>query len=371
MREEKIIDWLRKVAAGRRDVSILKAESGAREFSLPKPEGAKAFEVVGIPLKDPGFYVVEMESQILGASLLGQQSPLYVPTAALVTNLSAHFKWGRESSLVWVTTLDKAAPVKDADISIRDCNGKEIWKGKTDLNGIAAVKKQLPTESELPQCLRNMNHSEAASALQGIDSGLFVFAKTKSDMTFVHSNWDEGIEHWRFNLPGADYRGPVKAHTIFDRNLLRAGETVHMKHVIRKHVMSGFSQVDELPKAVLMQHDGSSQRYEFPLTWDSQGIAETEWEIPRDAKLGMYEVYLLKKLSEKKQERTAVGGYAAGDESYYSPDGWVSGSFRVEEFRVPLMKAIIQPPKEPLISAKQAELDLFVSYLTGDRKSVV
>ncbi len=365
MKEEKIIDWLRKVAAGRRDASILKAEAGAKEFSLPKPEGAKAFEVVGIPLKDPGFYVVEMESQILGASLLGHQAPLYVPTAALVTNLSAHFKWGRESSLVWVTTLDNAVPIKDADISIRDCNGKEIWKGKTDLNGIAAVKKQLPAENELPFCQGNINHSEAASALQGIDSGLFVFAKTKTDMTFVHSKWDEGIEHWRFNLPGADYRGPIKAHTIFDRSLLRAGETVHMKHLIRKHVMSGFSQVDELPKAVLMQHDGSSQRYEFPITWDNQGIAETEWEIPKDAKLGMYEVYLLKKPSEKKQNRTGVGGYVPGDEDYYVPDGWVSGIFRVEEFRVPLMKAIIQPPKSPLIGAKQAEFDLFVSYLSG------
>ena len=365
IREEKIIEWLKKVAAGRRDMSLLKAESGAREFSLPKSEGAKAFEVVGIPLKDAGFYVVEMESQILGASLLGQQSPLYVPAAALVTNLSAHFKWGRESSLIWVTTLDKAEPVKDADISIRDCNGKEIWKGKTDLNGIAAVKKQLPSESELPRCTGDINHSEAASALQGIDSGLFVFAKTKGDMTFVHSTWDDGIEHWRFNLPGADYRGPIKVHTIFDRSLLRAGETVHMKHLIRKHVMSGFSQVDELPKAVLIQHGGSSQRYEIPLTWDSQGIAENEWEIPKDAKLGLYEVYLLKKLFEKKQASTAVGGHETEDESYYVPDGWVSGSFRVEEFRVPLMKAIIQPPKAPLIRAKQAELDLYVSYLSG------
>ncbi len=365
LREEKIISWLRKVAAARRDASILNAEAGAQEFFVPKPEGARAFEVVGIPLRDPGLYVVEMESQILGASLLGQQAPLYVPTAALVTNLSAHFKWGRESSLVWVTTLDKAGPVRDADISIRDCNGKELWKGKTNAEGIAAIKKHLPSESELPRCNGDINHSEAASALQGIDSGLFVFAKSKNDMTIVHSNWDEGIEPWRFNLPGPDYRGPIKAHTIFDRSLLRAGETVHMKHLIRKHVMAGFSQVDELPKALLIQHSGSSQRYEFPLKWDNQGIAETEWVVPKDAKLGMYEVSFLKKPSEKKQERTAVGGYEAGDESYYFPDGWVSGSFRVEEFRVPLMKAIIQPPKEPLVRAKKAELDLYVSYLSG------
>jgi len=49
--------------------------------------------VVGIPLKKPGLYVVELESAILGASLLDPPRPMFVPTAALVTNLSVHFKW--------------------------------------------------------------------------------------------------------------------------------------------------------------------------------------------------------------------------------------------------------------------------------------
>ena len=39
------------------------------------------------------------------------------PAAALVTNLSVHFKQGRESSLVWVTTLDRAEPAPGAEIS--------------------------------------------------------------------------------------------------------------------------------------------------------------------------------------------------------------------------------------------------------------
>jgi hypothetical protein len=45
---------------------------------------------------------------------------------------------------------------------------------------------------------------------------------------------------WRFNLPtgyfGADN---VIASTVFDRTLLRAGETVHMKHFLRRHVEQG------------------------------------------------------------------------------------------------------------------------------------
>ncbi len=44
---------------------------------------------------------------------------------------------------------------------------------------------------------------------------------------------------------------------------------------------------------------------------------------------------------------------------------WTSGTFRVEEFRIPLLKGIIQPPAEPLINAKDLTLDLSVHYLAG------
>jgi alpha-2-macroglobulin len=326
-----------------------------KEFTLPKPNGPKAFEVVGIPLKEPGFYVVELESRILGQSLFGgpQSNPYYATAAALVTNLSAHFKRGRESSLVWVTTLDKAEPVKEAQVSIRDCEGKVYWEGKTNETGVAYVNKEMPDEQKLPQC-RDYRMR-----------GYYVFARTADDMTFVRSNWEQGIESWRFNLPPAEYRGPVIGHTILDRSLLRAGETVSMKHIIRKHTMAGFSQLKNPPQAVLIRHHGSDQRYEFPLTWDENGIAETSWKIPKDAKLGTYGITLLKKASGRDKQRTAVGGYEEGDEEYFHADGWESGSFRVEEFRVPLMKGIIQPPKEALVNAREATVDLLVKYLAG------
>ena len=38
--------------------------------------GSRAFEVVGIPLKNPGLYVVELESAILGAALLDPPKPM-------------------------------------------------------------------------------------------------------------------------------------------------------------------------------------------------------------------------------------------------------------------------------------------------------
>ena len=87
------------------------ADAGSRDVKIGLPGKGKDFEVVGIPLSKPGFYVVELASPVLGQALLGRKAPRYVATAALVTNMAVHFKWGREKSLAWVTSLDSGQPV--------------------------------------------------------------------------------------------------------------------------------------------------------------------------------------------------------------------------------------------------------------------
>ncbi|HSB80069.1 MAG TPA: MG2 domain-containing protein, partial [Candidatus Methylomirabilis sp.] len=302
-----ILPWLRKVAVSRRDASVFAGESGRppKDFVLPKPLGAEAFEVVGIPLTAPGLYIVELESARLGASLLGRPQPMYVPTAALVTNLAVHFKWGRETSLAWVTTLDAGRPVPQATITLQDCQGTTRWTGETDQDGIARIGK-LPTRRSLPRCLdspANWEDYPQTTALRALSQGLLVTAQSAGDLSFVHSSWSQGIEPWRFRLPSESYTGPIAAHTIFDRPLFRAGETVHMKHLIRKQTLSGFSAVPEVQRPTLLsiRHLGSDQKYEFPLQWDGSGLAESTWSIPLDAKLGNYEVVLLRPTASGKE----------------------------------------------------------------------
>lgn len=328
----EILQWIRRVYRADRKKSVFEGQSGVQvqDLRLPRPNGQKAFEVIGIPLGGPGFYVIELESRILGNSLLGEDAPMYVPAAALVTNLSVHFKWGRESSLVWVTALDSGKPVPGANVSVRTCQGAVIWMGKTDSEGLA-VPVGLPATAE-----------ECPNDRYG--SGLLVTATSGNDMSFVHTDWDNGIEPWRFNLPSGSVYGPSLGHTVFARTLLRAGETLNMKHVMRHHRLSGFSEVQSanLPRHVLVTHEGSGQNFEFPLSWQA-GASETTWRIPVDAKLGQYTVSLK----------------TGGDDSLYT------GSFQVEEFRVPLMRGVIKPPSEPQVGADAVPLDLALSYLSG------
>ena len=355
--DEQVIEWLGRVAAAKRETSIFRG-NGEKAVSLPKPGGKKAFEVMGIPLATTGFHVVEIESRILGDRLLEKKTPMYVPAAALVTNLAAHFKWGRESSAVWVTSLDRGAPAKNVNVTIRDCKGKALWSGKTDQRGVALVKKALPAEEDLPVCHVEANYGEASRALGSIDRGLFVFARTSRDMTFTHSSWDEGIEPWRFQLPsayGADENAAI-AHTIIDRNLLRTGEIVHMKHILRAHTAKGFDLVRKgnRPEELVIEHEGSGQEYRLPLVWQDGGTAENTWKVPEGAKLGTYSL-------------TLGPGKEDANKPHHGRNGrsYPSGNLHVEEFRVPLMKGVIQPPATPLVRAKEVPLDLSVQYLSG------
>ncbi len=357
--------WLRRVANAGRAASLFRSAEGepaATAFALPKPNGAKPFEVMGIPFTQPGLYIIELESARLGASLLPKGGHMYVPTAALVTNLSVHFKWGRANSLAWVTTLDGAQPVPEAEVAVHDCHGKVLWSGKTDAHGIARIG-HLPDRQALPRCGNYPRPSEdhpQMGALLEMHTGLFITARAQDDLSFVHSSWHDGIEPWRFRVSTGDFAGPVLGHTILDRSLFRAGDTVHMKHLLRRRTLRGLARVPEKdwPARLVIRHQGSDQKYELPLRWDANGIAESEWAIPKGAKLGRYEVVLEKSEAKGQGGRRRRARYSDSSE-------WVSGWFRVEEFRVPLMRAAIKPPSGPLIAVSEFPVDLSVQYLAG------
>jgi uncharacterized protein YfaS (alpha-2-macroglobulin family) len=92
---------------------------------------------------------------------------------------------------------------------------------------------------------------------------------------------------------------------------------------------------------------GSDQKYELPLKWRDDGSADNSWTIPREAKLGTYSLNM--ELPGKSSE----------------PRFKPSGSFRVEEFRVSLMRASILPPPGPLVAPSSVRCGLEVAFLSG------
>jgi hypothetical protein len=301
------------------------------DFALPRAEGGRAMEVVGIPLRKPGYHLVELASPKLGAALHGEEQPYYVATSVLVTNLAVHLKHGRERSIVWVTTLDGGKPVPGARVTVRDCRGKLHFEGETDADGIADAEARLPRARDLVHC--------------GFQGGLYAFARKEGDLSFTRSDWNQGIAPWNFGVPADVWRGgALTVHTVFDRTLFRAGETVGMKHVARLPVGRGFAlpQEPQLPTGAQLVHTGSGQRYPIEAKFDAAGVAEAVWRIPAEAKLGEYRVQWL--------SRSPVTS---------------SATFRVEAYRVPLMRAQLVPPKAPQVRPAATRVDAAVTYLAG------
>lgn len=331
-----------------RMLSLLEGQPGVRTLDMPKSADGdpRPFEVVGIPLA-PGFHVVEIASQKLGASLLderhGPNRTMYVRTTALVTNLAVHFKLGRENAIAWVTTLDKGRVVPNARVRVSTCSGEEIATAVTDASGIASFKD---ISSEPPKC--------GGSDGEDWRNAYFVSARADDghgveELAFTWSDWYRGIEPWRFNVPTSrDPEPDVVAHTVFDRMLFRAGETVSMKHYIRAQTSQGFGSAKSPPGTLVITHIGSGQKFEQPLAWRKTATggqsAESRFQIPPAAKLGEYEVTL-----------TDGGRFSS-----------VSGSFRVEEFRLPVLEGRVVPSeKKAIVNAKSVPADVQINYVAG------
>jgi Large extracellular alpha-helical protein len=131
-----------------------------------------------------------------------------------------------------------------------------------------------------------------------------------------------------FNVPtSTEARPDERAHTIFDRTLLRAGETVSMKHVLRAETRQGFALPTARPDTLVITHVGSGQQFTQPLAWRNTATgglsAQSSFAVPPAAKLGVYQV-------ELRNDASTEGGYG-------------SGEFRVEEFRLPVLQGRIAP----------------------------
>ncbi|KAA0911708.1 alpha-2-macroglobulin [Pusillimonas sp. ANT_WB101] len=334
-----------------RQVSALSGREGVRTLQLPGAgqQGPRPFEVVGVPLVEPGFHVLEIESARLGKSLIESGKPMYVRTSALLTNLGVHIKTGRDDTLVWVTTLDDGKVVPQASVAVLDCNGKELARGETDVNGIWHHNQPLSDD----------NNYCSDTGL----SGLYVSARIdashaqargRADFSFALTNWNDGIESWRFNVPTDTRVTPTRVvHTVFDRTLLRAGETVSMKHFVRDQTRNGLSVPhDALPTMLIIEHQGSDQRYEIPVKWvetPTGGLSATnQFAIPETARLGVYSVTL-------KGKR---------DDYWYEP-----GEFRVEEFKLPLLTGHVKltgsSGEVPLVAPANLTADIQVAYVAG------
>ena len=338
-----------------RAISIFAADQvGLEHIELPQlasTEGGDA-EVIGVPLTQSGFHVLELQSPTLGSTLLAHDGLMHVRTTALVTNLAVHIKYGAEDFLAWVTRLDTGEPVANATVKISNCKAKLLHSGTTDEQGRLYVGQALKKAegcyySDIGEYFVSASIAADHPAAQGVEQ-----------YSFALSDWNDGIEAWRFNLSNYLYResdnGRLVEHSFFDRPLYQRGQLVAMKHYLRvldEHNLS-LPRSSELPEKIRLTHSGSGEHYDFDVQWllsPSGGLsATTYWSLPKGAKLGRYDLSYLRQGKEILQSEQ---------------------SFRVEEFKVPFLNGSIalgaDGQASTLIAPSSLNVDLQLNYISG------
>lgn len=309
-----------------RHIAWVKRLQGHVTQTLPRKLEPSAFEVVGVPLAEPGFYLLEGQSLALGRGLLEKDAPMYVRSAALVTDLAVHMHHSDSTVAVWVTQLSTGQPLESAQVRVLDCKARTLATGSTGPMG--SVTLAMGSRGATWSC------------------PLYVFAAQGNDLSFVQSNWQRGIEMWRFeNLKNAYApTGPTVAHVTLARNLLRGGETLYGKVAVRAMDAKGqlsYPKASTLPKTAQLVHQGSSERVNLNLVWSERGNAEFSYAIPAGAKRGAYRI-------------EAAGG---------------SAQLRVEDFRLPVLKSEVLSPAGVHVMKSATDTGLVaqlrLSYLSG------
>lgn len=249
-----------------------------------------------------------------------------------VTSLGLTVKSSRhEGLLVWVTRLADAAPVAGAEVVVRGRGNQVLWRGPTDERGLARTATDIPGEDTF-----------------------LVTARSGDDLAYARTQWYEGHRGWDFNLP-VDFadRPPVAGLVWPDRGVVRPGETLHLKAVVRRQEERTLAIPAQGTLSMVVFDPDSNPIHVADLTVDRFGAVESEVEIPESASLGTWEVM--------------VGPHFDRDNRAWDGDeSWtLSGGFRVAEFRRPKFRVRTETAASRLVAGDPLKATVQGTLLAG------
>lgn len=251
---------------------------------------------------------------------------------AQVTNLGLTAKFSPENIVVLAASLDGGKPLPKVAVQVRDDNGKVLWKGVTDKEGLV----QAPGWAKL---------GLKATGDWGGPS-LWVFANQGKDETFVRSNGFGGISPWMFDQVSYDWdqqKVEYGAHAFSERGLYRPGEEVFLKGTMRQKA-AGRWQLPEVKQVHFKLTDSRDKEVvKGTLPVNSFGSFDQQLDLPKDCPTGTYQVA-------------------------YSLDGGrylCSESFRVEAFEPAQFEVTVEAGDGPLVAGDSYEFDIKGWYLFG------
>ena len=299
--------------------------AGARSVPVTLPPDRSA--VLPIELDPtlagrPGIVLtrIQVESTVAGSEYDEDESAwLRQPRSCLtqVTSLGLTVKGSRLAGiLVWVTELAEPRPVAGVTVTVRDAKNTVLWRGETDASGLARTPPDV-----------NLARAYLLTARRG------------EDLAYARTSWWEGHRGWEFDLP-VDYHAlpPLLGHVWTDRGVVRPGESLHVKALVRERQEGGLALPRGGPFTFVIRGPHGDDEIVAETTLDPSAGAEVEIHIPATAPLGGREVL-------------AGGRYNRDKRSFEGDQVWGADcSFRVAEFRRPKFRVFATTEKELVVA---------------------
>ncbi|MDQ7063911.1 MAG: alpha-2-macroglobulin family protein [candidate division KSB1 bacterium] len=272
-----------------------------------------------------------------------EDGPRYYKSIVQYTSMAVTGKFSPAENTVFVTRFEDARPVAGATIEIRSAENRILWTGRTNRQGIART----PGWAALGLTKTGWR-----------DPLMWVFVYQGQDTAFCRSDWNDGLEPWRFNI---DYDwspqpAMLEADLQTDRGLYRAGETVYIKGIVRMKDGHGEWHVPISPMLQLLVQDARGEEIlKKEIGLNDFAAFDDSLKIGRVAPLGLYWMTLSWKRDPGPQAR------------------WLaitSRSFRVEAFRPAEFKVEmipVQPPfgRDEYIAGNRLRAKVQARYLFG------
>lgn len=317
--EQAILTWMDRTRedASQFNVSSIWRVRESRNRKTVKPMDLDA--VLGTSQR--GIVLAQVDNLLKG------DSRRYLKALVQVTNLGVTTKFSPENNLIWVTNLKDASPVAGASVEIRNDSNKVFWTGVTDANGFAKSPGWFTLGMKSGE--DNDNTGEGEWEYGSRQPRQWVLIRTKDDIAFSSSDWNQGIEPWQFNI---QYEwnprpNPLKGQLFTDRGLYKAGEQIEMKGIIRELRGNQWRIPD---RALSLQLKIRNSRNEEILSTEPTvspfGSFAVSLPLKPTAPLGYYSV----DLSRKKRVQVVRNNRKVEEDKFENVS---RTSFRVEAFR--------------------------------------
>ncbi len=234
-----------------------------------------------------------------------------------LTDLAISAKVSRLGTVVFVTELGSAQPVKEAEVKIRR-PGAKAATAKTDAQGMAMFSA-----------------SDFTPKFE--DEKAVVFVKKGDDSAYKAVA--DNVENWEFDPDEDGLIGLV----FDDRGVYRPGDTVHVKGVLREPTPTG-SKLPAVGKPISVQVSGpdGEKLTTVPTQTTAFGTFSVAFKLPVTGRLGAYSL------------SASTGG-----------DVIASDSFEVAEYRASEFKVAIESDRPSFVRGDRAQWTARGDYLYG------